>query len=131
MKKNKRSKFSRKTPITSAKPLTFFIESMDALGQGVDKSHGTITFIPKTLPEENGTARIVKKRKGVQFAQVIDIETPAANRIEPKCIHYKHCPGCDYLHTDYQSELDYKKAALSHALYGLATENIEIKVIAA
>lgn len=131
MKKTKRSRFSRKNAITSAAQLTFFIESMDALGQGVDKSNGSITFIPKTLPEETGTARVVKKRKGVQFAQLIDLDRVADNRIEAECIHFNECPGCDYLHTDYQSELAYKKAALAHALYGLPTDNIAIEVIAA
>lgn len=131
MKKPNRSRFSRKNPITSATPLTFFIESMDALGQGVDKSNELITFIPKTLPEEAGTARVVKKRKGVQFAQLINLETTAENRIQPECIHFNECPGCDYLHTDYQSELIYKKAALEHALYGLPTDNINIETVAA
>lgn len=91
---------------------TFKIEHMDGLGQGVCKQDGAISFIAKTLPDESGTARIYKRSKGVQFATLESVDQPASNRVEPECEHFNQCPGCHYLHTDYQSELGYKKAAL-------------------
>jgi 23S rRNA (uracil1939-C5)-methyltransferase len=97
----------------------FKIEHMDGLGQGVCKQDGAISFIAKTLPDETGTARIYKRSKGVQFARLESLDQPAGNRIEPECEHFNQCPGCHYLHTDYQSELGYKKAALTKIMQPL------------
>ena len=88
------------------------IEHMDALGQGVCKQNGAITFIAKTLPDESGMARIHKRSKGVQFATSESIGEQSAQRIEPECVHFKQCPGCHYLHTDYSTELGFKQDAL-------------------
>lgn len=104
---------------TSASELTFFIDAMDALGQGVCKQSSQITFIAKTLPGESGKATLRSQKKGVRFAGLKTLEQAADNRIEPACPHFAECPGCAYLHTDYDSELAYKQAALQHQLHGL------------
>lgn len=94
------------------KNLQFHITHIDPLGQGVDKNDGEITFIAKTLPEETGTAEIYKSKKGVRFAKLTGLKQRSEKRIMPECPHFEDCPGCDYLHTDYETELQFKKAAL-------------------
>ena len=88
------------------------IAHMDALGQGVCKQNGSITFIAKTLPDESGVARIHKRSKGVQFATSDSVDQTSPQRIKPECVHFQTCPGCHYLHTDYRTELSFKQDAL-------------------
>ncbi|MDB2409960.1 hypothetical protein N9W57_04975 [Pseudomonadales bacterium] len=90
----------------------YLIEHMDSLGQGVCKQEGTVTFIAKTLPDESGVARIHKRSKGVQFAKAETLDQPSAQRVEAECVHFNECPGCHYLHTDYDTELGFKRGAL-------------------
>lgn len=90
----------------------YLIEHMDSLGQGVCKQEGTVTFIAKTLPNESGVARIYKRSKGVQFAKAEILDQPSAQRVEAECVHFNQCPGCHYLHTDYNTELGFKRGAL-------------------
>ncbi len=101
--------------------IDFRIEHIDPLGQGVSKAaskeEGPITFIKKTLPGESGTATVYSEKKGVRFAKLNKLNTVAAERIEPECLHYNECNGCDYQHTNYQKELEYKKAALARHLF--------------
>lgn len=108
--------------------IEFQIDHIDTLGQGVHKEGEKITFIAKTLPGETGTARVQKSKKGVAFAIVEEFKTTAKIRIEPGCPHYSVCPGCDYLHTDYKSELSFKRAALDKLLarFPISEENLEI-----
>lgn len=101
---------------------------MDPLGQGVSKEADSITFIGKTLPGERGTARLRKAKKGVRFAQLESLDNHAPNRITPSCEHFGQCPGCHYLHTDYQSELRYKKDALLRAVQKLPFEPGKLNV---
>ncbi len=120
----------RRNRVTPAKGrvIEFEIDHIDPLGQGVSKAGGSVTFIAATLPGETGTARVYKRAKGVQFARLVQLEQHAENRTEPYCPHFDKCPGCQFLHTDYDSELGYKKAALVRYLgpLGVADESVEV-----
>lgn len=113
---------------TQPRKIEFEIESIDPLGQGVSKKEGTITFVAGTLPGESGVATVYKRSRGVQFARLLSLHNTADNRVEPDCPHFDQCPGCQFLHTDYASELAYKKATLERYLgaLGISGENIEV-----
>lgn len=96
--------------------IKFKIDSLDSLGQGVSKKDDKITFIPKTLPGEEGQALIVGKKKGIRFGAVENLSKLSPERIEPECPHFDSCSGCDYLHTDYEVELSVKKKSFERLL---------------
>ncbi len=120
----------RKSPM-KAKTVEFEIDHIDPLGQGVSKKTGNITFVTGTLPGETGTALVYKRAKGVQFARLQQLEIAADNRVDPECPHFNQCPGCQFLHTDYVSELAFKKATLARALGTLAVSEEDIDVVPA
>lgn len=120
----------RKSPM-KAKTVEFEIDHIDPLGQGVSKKAGNITFVTGTLPGETGTALVYKRAKGVQFARLQQLEIAADNRVDPECPHFNQCPGCQFLHTDYVSELAFKKATLARALGTLAVSEEDIDVVPA
>jgi len=120
-----------KRPITQPRKVDFEIESVDPLGQGVSKKDGTITFVAGSLPGESGVATVYKRSKGVQFARLTSLQQTAENRVEPDCPHFDQCPGCQYLHTDYSSELAYKKATLARYLGALGVSGESIDVVPA
>ncbi len=117
--------------MTEHKTLHVQIDHIDPLGQGVDKQDGKITFIAKTLPGEKATAQCYKSKKGVQFAKLITIEQASEKRITPECPHFDVCPGCDYLHTDYETELSFKRAALKKYFQKIIFDWEELEVIPA
>ncbi len=108
--------------------VNFEIAHMDPMGQGVSRDGKTVTFIAGTLPGETGRAVVYKKSKGVQFAKLESLDGTADNRCEPSCPHFQECPGCHYLHTDYASELRYKRAALARHLahFSIPENSIEL-----
>lgn len=118
-------------PTTQPRKVNFEIESIDPLGQGVSKKDGNITFVAGTLPGESGVATVYKRSKGVQFACLQTLQKTADNRVEPECPHFEQCPGCQYLHTDYSSELSYKKATLEKYLGALGVSGASIDVVPA
>lgn len=90
---------------------------MDPLGQGVSKIGDKITFVPKTLPGEEGEASVVSEKKGVRFLGLPEkFSQLSEKRIEPICPHFKSCPSCHFLHTDYKNELSFKKMTLERLL---------------
>ena len=95
----------------------FVIEHIDPIGQGVSKANATVTFIKKSLPEEIVTAEVFSQKKGVQFARLIEVIKPSTDRITPVCPHFTECNGCDYQHTTYEKELEFKKNALKRHMF--------------
>tara|TARA_R110002072_G_scaffold1989_5_gene16574 strand:+ start:28968 stop:30092 length:1125 start_codon:yes stop_codon:yes gene_type:complete len=108
------------------KIVNFEIDNIDPLGQGVSKIDNKIVFIPKTLPGEKGQATITKKKGKVFFAEANKIETAAEKRIEAECPHYDQCSGCSFLHTDYESELNFKKITLERAFAQLTPTQVQV-----
>ena len=111
--------------------IEFEIDHMDPLGQGVSKKDGNVTFVAGTLPGETGLAVVYKRAKGVRFARLQQLDQTADNRVEPACPHFERCPGCQFLHTDYASEIAYKKATLLRYLGSLDVSEESIEVVPA
>jgi 23S rRNA (uracil1939-C5)-methyltransferase len=110
----------------SKAPVPFKIGSMDGLGQGVSKADGAVTFIPKTLPGEEGRALILESKKGVHFAEATELSQVSPERITPACPHFSDCPSCHFLHTSYEAELRYKQEALARIFRKLPVPAIEV-----
>ena len=91
------------------RPIPFLISSVDSLGQGVGKMGERITFIPKTLPGEEGEALILAEKKGVAFARATSWSVRSPERIQSICPHFAECPSCHFLHTSYEMELKAKE----------------------
>jgi len=91
--------------MTIIKKIEFIIDHIDPLGQGVFKKGDDIFFIPKTLPNESGSAFVLKKKKGVHFAELDELTQVSEARIESECSHFNNCPGCHFFHCDYNSQL--------------------------
>lgn len=109
--------------MTIIKNIQFIIDHIDPLGQGVYKEGDDIFFIPKTLPNETGTAQILKRKKGVHFAKVEKLDNPSQSRIKSECSHFNQCPGCHYLHCDYKDELEFKVQTYKKMLKVLEQDN--------
>lgn len=98
------------------KLISYKIDHLDPMGQGVYKEGEEIYFIRKSLPKESGTAVILKRSKKVYFAHIENIDTPSNDRITPPCPHFETCPSCHYLHTPYEREIEFKIASLKKLL---------------
>ena len=117
--------------MTVINKIEFIIDHIDPLGQGVYKKGDDIFFIPKTLPKESGTAIIQKRRKGVHFAKLTELNDKSDKRVTPACDHFSNCQGCHFLHCDYTSEINFKKASFQKMLAYLGDQdfNIETNVL--
>jgi 23S rRNA (uracil1939-C5)-methyltransferase len=114
------------------KKVSFLIDHMDSLGQGVSKINDKVTFIAKTLPGESGNAILYKKSKGVNFAFIDNdhsLEKKSDIRITPACSHFYECQGCQYLHCSHEEELQFKKQNLERMMQRLQ-DNVAVIALA-
>lgn len=71
---------------------------------------GRAVFVPYTLPGELVRIELVEEKRGFARARLLDVLRPSPRRIPPRCSHYRVCGGCHFQHTDYETQLQIKKA---------------------
>ena len=92
---------------------------------------GKAIFVPLVLPGETANVRITVAKRGYSTADLVEIVSPARERIEPLCRHFGTCGGCQYQHTDYSTQLALKEAILRETLQRSGVEAPdEISVLA-
>ena len=108
--------------------VSFKIDHLDPMGQGVYKSDDEIFFISGTLPGEEGEAQISASKKNIHFGYLVSPEkltNPSPLRKSSQCEHFNECNGCHYLHTDYEQEVKFKSNSLQRRI-DLYQKNIGI-----
>ena len=78
-------------------------------GLGVAKADGFAIFIAGALIGEVVICNITKLNKGFGQANLLEIVSKSPNRVKPICPIFGKCGGCDLMHLDYQSQLQFKK----------------------
>ena len=97
---------------TQPQRIEFTIDSLDHHCVGVGRHQGKAIFVEGALPGELIKARIVDDKKQYAHAALQQIVTPAANRIDPFCPHYRECGGCSAQHLGEADQQAVKEAGL-------------------
>lgn len=105
------------------------IENLNHEGSGITKVNNKVTFVKNALPDETVEIKITKSFKNYNEAIVTKYIKISESRQEPVCPYYDLCGGCDIMHMDYSSQVDFKKEKVKNILRKYANLNIEPIVI--
>jgi 23S rRNA (uracil1939-C5)-methyltransferase len=89
--------------------------SHDGRGVGRD-SQGKTVFVDGVLPGETVSYTIKSQKRRYNDAQVLEILTPAVDRVTPKCVHFLTCGGCAQQHISHNAQLEAKQQSLLEQL---------------
>ena len=84
-------------------------------GLGVARIGGRAVFIRDALPGEDCRVQILKVSRTAVYGRVLERRSVSPHRIVPDCPHYGKCGGCDWRHTDYAGELEWKLQRVNDA----------------
>jgi len=96
--------------------LTTLANGGEALGRLPD---GRAVFVPFALPGERVRARVVEEKSRYLRADLLEVISPAPQRILPRCTHYGLCGGCHLQHLPYEEQLAAKRDILRDQLQRL------------
>jgi len=100
---------------------TVEVTALAAGGDGVARDEGRVTFVPRTAPGDRVLVRLTKQTKSFARAELVEIVTPSADRIDPPCPHFKAgCGGCAWQHVARPAQLAAKQQLVAGALRKLA-----------
>ena len=89
------------------------IEKLVHGGDGLARlESGQAVFVRGVLPGEEVSIRIMRRRKGVFEAELLNVLKPSADRISPPCSGEKECTGATWPHISYPAQLRYKQEIL-------------------
>ena len=109
------------------------IEKLVYGGDGLARENGQVVLTPFVLPGETVQAEITRAKNDLARGKLLNVVSPALQRIEPQCPYFARCGGCHYQHANYEYQLEQKKAILLEVLRrtGGIEYTQEIAVIAA
>ena len=81
----------------------------DGLGRLPD---GRAVFVPFVLPDELVAIELVEEKPRFARGLPVSVIEPSPDRIEPRCIYFTECGGCQYQHFDYAKQLAVKETIL-------------------
>jgi 23S rRNA (uracil1939-C5)-methyltransferase len=85
-------------------------------GEFLARVDGKAVFVPMVLPGEQIRIRMVDEKQGYAKAETEAIVVNSAQRVSPRCPYFGACGGCDYQHTDYETQIGLKKEILRETL---------------
>ena len=104
------------------------IDSVDYIGNGVTRINNIVTFIPYALENEKIKIKITEINERYSVGEIIEIIEKSDKRKEINCPYYNNCGGCNFLHTNYNNEMDIKLKWLE-SLFNTKINHLENKNI--
>lgn len=89
--------------------LLLTLKTMGKMGDVSAEYDGQNAFVAHGIPGEEVKARIVTRRRNYVAAEVEEVITPSAHRVEAPCKYFGTCTGCQWQHIDYQHQLELKQ----------------------
>jgi len=81
-------------------------------GRGIARIDGKAVFIEGALPGERVRLRVLKRRRQLDEAGLVEVLSASPDRVEPRCAHFGVCGGCSLQHLAPAAQLAAKQAQL-------------------
>jgi len=81
-------------------------------GRGVARIDGKAVFVEGALPRERVRLRVVKRRRQMDEAVLVEVLTASPDRATPRCQHFGICGGCSMQHLSAGAQLAAKQREL-------------------
>jgi tRNA/tmRNA/rRNA uracil-C5-methylase (TrmA/RlmC/RlmD family) len=103
-------------PSTSGEVVHLPIQDVAFGGKGVGRHEGLAVFVPFVIAGEQVTARLTRRKKNFAEAQLLSVEQPSPDRVQPGCPYFGACGGCAYQHIAYPRQLEMKSSQVEQSL---------------
>ena len=84
------------------------INKLDHFGNGIGRINDKVVFVKRALKDEIVDIEITKDKKKFMEGVICDIKESSVDRTRSICPYYDKCGGCNFLHTTYDLEKNFK-----------------------
>ena len=107
------------------------IEKIVPNGFGLGFAEGLTVFVSLAAAGDRLLVRINQKKGKTAFCEIVEILEPSPERIEPPCVYFGRCGGCDFQQMNYDAQLLAKVGIVRDCLTRIGKINFpgEIEII--
>ncbi len=105
------------------------IGNVSAIGsnmEGIVRIDDFVCFVPFALLGEKIKFKVLKTTKNIAFCKLLEVLTPAEQRVRPRCRVYGKCGGCQLQHLRYKDQLKLKTSTVKDCLKKIAGIDFEV-----
>jgi 23S rRNA (uracil1939-C5)-methyltransferase len=101
---------SKRKPVSDAVEIAT-VAALTHEGEGIVRG-GKAVFVPGALPGESVKFRRTRSHRQHDEAELVEVLTPAPERVTPRCAHFGVCGGCALQHLSAEAQLEARNAEL-------------------
>ena len=91
------------------------VAALTHAGEGIIRDGKTV-FVPGALPGENIRFRRTRTHRQHDEAELVEVLSPAPQRVVPRCAHFGVCGGCALQHLSPEAQLEARQTELQDNL---------------
>ncbi|MBQ7339689.1 MAG: 23S rRNA (uracil(1939)-C(5))-methyltransferase RlmD [Clostridia bacterium] len=95
-------------------------------GEGILKDEDYTIFVPFALPTEKIKYKVLKVSKNCVYGKLLEVLTPAEERVRTKCKVFTKCGGCQLQHLRYSAQLSAKENNIKTCFSKIANLKVEV-----
>ncbi len=103
------------------------VSALGVNGEGVIKEDSYVVFVPLALVGEKIKYKVLKVTSKCVYAKLIEVLTPAENRVRAKCPVFGKCGGCQLQHIKYVQQLKIKESGIANTFKKIANLDVKVK----
>ncbi|SHE78492.1 23S rRNA (uracil(1939)-C(5))-methyltransferase RlmD [Alkalibacter saccharofermentans] len=92
------------------------IEDLTSTGEGIGKIDGYAVFVDGCLPGDYIKARLKTIKKTYAIGELEMFHKSSKERVEPPCLYFDECGGCQIQNLNYTKQLELKKKIVLDAM---------------
>jgi len=104
------------------------IEKIVPGGYGLAFAENLTVFVGLAAPGDRLKVRIHQLKGKTAFAEIVEIIEPSVDRIEPPCVYFGRCGGCDFQQLNYEAQLAAKVGIVKDCLTRIGKINYENEI---
>jgi 23S rRNA (uracil1939-C5)-methyltransferase len=85
-------------------------------GGTIAHDDGRTIFVECGLPGETVIAELDRERAGVFHGRAVEVLDASPDRVEPQCVYFGECGGCQWQHISYPRQLEIKREIVCQQL---------------
>ncbi|MEZ5345498.1 MAG: class I SAM-dependent RNA methyltransferase [Pyrinomonadaceae bacterium] len=93
-----------------------FVEKIVPNGLGMCFAENLTLFVPLSAKGDRLLVELKQIKGKTAFAQIVEILEGADSRVDPKCVYFGECGGCDFQHLAYEAQLEAKVEIIRDSL---------------
>ena len=98
-------------------------------GEGIVVHDGKTVFVPFSLIGEKIKFKVLKVESKIAYGKLLEVYTPADNRVRPKCKAFGKCGGCQLQHAGYSSQLKIKEDTVRNCFRKIAGIDADVRPV--